>query len=155
MISPELLRRYPFFRHLGNVQLKAIAMLSNDVTLAQGERVFEADKEAQALFFLMEGRVDLHYVITDPHNVSLHKVFYMGHINPGEPFGISALIEPYRYTATALANSSCRMIEIGASALRALCEDDNEIAAVLYLHIAKTAIARLQETRIQLIATNP
>lgn len=152
MISPELLRRYPFFSHLNGEQLKAIAMLSNEVSYAAGDILFETDQAAHAFFFLIEGGIDLHYVVIDHDNPSVRKDFYMGHINPGEPFGISALINPYRYTATALANGPCRVIEIGASALRSLCESDIAVAAILMRHAAEAAMARLHDTRIQLIA---
>lgn len=152
MISPELLRRYPFFSGLNDSQLKTIAMSSNEVTFDKGDVLFEIDQDAHALFFLIRGDIDLHYVVKDRDNPNLRKEFYMGHINPGEPFGISALIEPHYFTATALAAGPCRVIEIGARALRVLCEDDTEAAAVLMRHAAQTAMSRLHDTRIQLIA---
>ncbi len=154
MISPELLRRFPFFAHLDDTQLKAIAMLSNEVTYAKGETLFQTDQSAHALFILVEGLIDLHYVVIDRDNPTLRKDFYVGHINPGEPFGISALIEPYQYTATALANSLCRVIEIAAPALRILCEKDLKLDSVLAHHIATTALSRLHDTRLQLIGTH-
>lgn len=152
MISPELLRRYPFFARLDDKHLKQIAMLADEVAYAQSESLFEIDDDARALFFLVEGSVELHYVVTNPDDPGHRKDFYMGHINPGEPFGISALIDPHRFTAMALANRACRVIEIEAEGLRALCEKDCVLDATLMHHVAKAAMSRLHETRIQLIA---
>lgn len=151
MISPELLRCYPFFSRLNDKQLRAIAVFSCEVSYAQGECLFETDQESRALFFLIEGDIDLQYIVTDRENPNLRTVFWIGRVNPGEPFGISALIEPYRYTATAIANSLCRVIEIGASALRSLCEDDIEVAAILMRHTAQAAMSRLRDRGVQLV----
>lgn len=152
MISPELLRRYPFFGHLSDAHLKAIAMLADEVSYEPGQTIFEIGQPAEIFHFLTRGGVDLHYIVIDPDNASLRKDFFVGQINPGEPFGISALIEPYCYSATALANSLCHVLEIEAAGLRALSEVNSELAAVLMRHLAKVAMSRLHETRIQLVA---
>ncbi|MBI5666503.1 MAG: cyclic nucleotide-binding domain-containing protein [Chloroflexi bacterium] len=152
MISPELLRRYPFFGRLSNTHLKAIAMLTEETSYEAGDTIFEIGQPANRFHFLMRGGVDLHYIVTDMDNFSLRKDFFVGQINLGEPFGISALIEPYCYTATALANSLCHVLEIEAAGLRTLCDADAELAAVLMRHLAQVAMSRLHETRIQLMA---
>jgi CRP-like cAMP-binding protein len=153
MISPELLRRYAFFRHLDDNLLKSIAMLADEVSYSRGETLFDADQPATALYLLAEGSVDLHYIVTDRDNPQTRKDFYVGPVNPGEPFGISALIEPYHYTATAVADRPCHLIRIDAAGLRALCAANAEVAAVLMRHTAEAAMARLRETRVQLAAT--
>ncbi len=43
MISPELLRRYPFFGFLGDAQLKAIAMIAEESTYEKDQPIFEAN----------------------------------------------------------------------------------------------------------------
>lgn len=152
MISPELLRRYSFFAHLTEENLKGIAMLAEEVTFQPGMTLFKTDEPAHALYFLMEGSVDLRYVVTDRDDPRIQKDFYVGPVNPGEPLGISALIEPHCYTATAAASDACRLIKIDAAGLRALCAADPRLESILMRHIARAAMTRLHETRIQLAA---
>lgn len=152
MISPELLRRYVFFRNLQEPQLKAIAMLSDEVTVAQGETLFEIDQNANTLYLLLEGRIDLKYLVVDRDDPSNRQVYDVGEINPGEAFGISALIEPYRYTSSASAGQESRVLKIDAKALRAYCTGQPEVGLLLLQHVAQTAMARLHDTRIQLAA---
>lgn len=152
MISPELLRRYPFFGHLSNAHLKAMAMLADEVAYKSGQTLFEIGQPAEVLYFLMEGGVDLQYEVADRDDPKLRKNFFVGQVNPGEPVGISALIEPHCFTATAFTNAPSRALEIEAVGLRRWCEADAEVAAVLMRQVAKVAMSRLHETRIQLVA---
>jgi CRP-like cAMP-binding protein len=152
MVSPERLRRYPFFGPFGSDQLNAMAMLTDEIDVETGDIVFHAGQPANALYFLMEGSVDLHYVAVDEINTELRKDFFVSEINPGEPFGISALLEPYQYTGTVRVAQPSRVLRLDAAGLRALCEVDPKIAAILMRQVAKAAMSRLHDTRIQLAA---
>jgi len=152
MVSPELLRRYPFFGHLDDAHLKSIAMLTEEIACGKDETLFEENQPANALYFLIEGSVDLRYVVTNRDDPRQRKEFFVSEVNPGEPFGISALIEPYCYVATVRSNRQSRVLKIDGAALRALCEVESTIGHTLTRQIAKAAMARLHETRIQLIA---
>jgi CRP-like cAMP-binding protein len=152
MVSPEFLRRYPFFGKLGDEHLAAIAMLAEEVAVEKGEVLFETGQPADKLYLLVEGCVDLHYVVVDEINTELRKDFFISEINPGEPFGISALIEPHVYTATVRATCSSRAVKIDAPGLRALCEVDPKICAIMMRQIAKATMSRLNDTRVQLAA---
>jgi CRP-like cAMP-binding protein len=152
MISPELLRHYPFFGLLDDSQLNRIAMLAEERQYQSGAVVFREGKPATALYFLLEGSVDLYYTLGGlKHNV-VEKGISVGEINPGEPFGISALIEPHVLTATASVAADSRVIEIDAAALRSLFERDRKLAYLFYHQAAKSAIERLHSTRVQLAA---
>ena len=152
MISPELLRRYPFFRALDDTQLKTIAMLAEEVFIDPDQHIFEADQAADRFYFLITGSIDLFYITDDASAPDHKKSLYVGHLNPEEPFGISALIEPYRYSATAITNSLCRIIKIEGNGLREMCKADVPGALTLMSHIAQIAMSRLNETRVQLAA---
>jgi CRP-like cAMP-binding protein len=152
MISPELLRRYPFFGFLDDSQLKAVAMIAEEIAVEKGHLILEADKPAEALYFLLDGSAELCYVVVDPLRPELSKEFYISDINPGEIFGISALVEPYQYTGTIRALSPCRVIKIEAFSLRVLCTKDPDLAYGLMRATAKAAMERLHDTRVQLVA---
>lgn len=153
MISPELLRRYPFFGFLDDRQLKAVAMIAEDIYLEKGELLFEADSPAAAMYLIVDGCIDFYYVVTDRNGFEARREFYLGEHGPGEIIGISALIEPYVYTTAARVSSpGLDVVRIEGAALRALCEVDIELAYGLVRQTARLALERLHDTRILLAA---
>jgi CRP-like cAMP-binding protein len=152
MVSPELLRRFPFFGFLDDAQLRAVAMIADDIVAESGEMLFREDDEAEALFLLMDGSIDLHYVVVDERTHALLRDFLVGHVNPGELLGISALIEPYRLTTDARATTVSRLLRIDAAGLRALCEIDPRLACGMMREAARAAMERLEATRVELVA---
>jgi CRP-like cAMP-binding protein len=152
MISPELLRRFPFFNFMDDKQLKAVAMIAEEIFYEKEKDIVENNSPADKLFFLIEGTAAYYYVVTSEHDPYYKQDYFISDFNPGEIFGISALIEPYVYTASVRADKSCHLIEIDAMALRALCEVDVQLSCALMRAVAKAAMERLQHTRVQLIA---
>jgi CRP-like cAMP-binding protein len=152
MISPELLRRYPFFGLLTDAQLKALAMIAQEVNIPDATEIFKEGGRADTLFLLLQGSVDLFYTVETEGFLDFTKEFLVGEINPGDAFGISALIEPYIFTATARADQDIRVIQIDAVALRDLLDNDPKMSCVINSQIAKAFSERLRNTRIQLAA---
>jgi CRP/FNR family cyclic AMP-dependent transcriptional regulator len=147
MISPEVLRRYPFFCCLNEEQQKAIAMVTEELNVEAGKELFLEGHPVEALYLLIEGNVDLFYATGDSKDQLL-----VGEINPGEPFAISALIEPYTFTATARVAAPSHVLRIDAKALRALCEVDCRMGYLLMRQLAAIAVERLHFARVQLAA---
>ncbi len=149
MISPESLRRYPFFGNLTHAQLASIAMIATQETYPAGVTLFEKGLAAETLYFLEEGGIDLYYPAKGKKSP---KEILVSEINPGEPFSISALIEPFILTSTARTAKPSRIIQIEARALRALFRTDKHLAYLLTQQATKAAVERLDATRVQLAA---
>lgn len=152
MISPEQLRRYPFFSFMNPDQLREVAMITDEVTLEVGEILFNIDEKATACYLLMEGAIDLHYVVSDEYEPQRRKAFVVGSINPGELLGISALVEPYKYTATAIAINPSKLLKIDGEALHQLVVQDPNLGCGFQTMVAKATMERLHATRILLAA---
>ena len=152
MVSPELLRRYPFFGELNASQLKAIAMISEEVSFTKDAVLLEEGQPANAIYLLMDGEVDLYYRSEKEKGSKVRKELLAGVINSGDVFAISGLIEPYLYTATVRAAKNSHVLKIDAAALRALMSKQCEMGYVLMQQIAKAAMERLNYTRVQLAA---
>jgi CRP/FNR family cyclic AMP-dependent transcriptional regulator len=152
MIPLELLHHFPFFSFMSDKELEAIATIAQELRLDTGDVLCEANTPADALYFLTKGNLPYYIVVTTEHIPDYRQEYFVGYINPEEIFGISALIEPYYYTATLRADKPCRVIRIEAPALRALCEVDPQLSVGLMKAIAKAAMERLQMTRVQLVA---
>ncbi len=154
MVSTELLRRYPFFSFMSPDQLREVAMISQTIELDQGETLFKIGDTAEAVYLLLSGSLDLHYIVVDENLPHLKKDFMVGSINPGEVVGISAVIEPHKLTATALATVPCELLAMDGEELRELAAEDHELAYGLMKAIARTTMARLYSTRILLAAAS-
>lgn len=152
MISPELLRRYPFFSQLSNANLKAIAMISEEDEAPAGTTIFAEGQPAEFFYFLIDGVIDLSYFVVESHPPKTRKEFEVGEINPEEIFGISALIEPYEINATGKAAKDCKFIAIDAKALRALMELDHDMGFIFMTQVAKVVMQQLVGVRVQLAA---
>jgi CRP-like cAMP-binding protein len=151
MISPEQLRRYSFFAGLTPEELSAIALISEPVQYADGAEIFHDGQSADRLMLLVSGSVDLVYQIRRNDGV---EISYVGSIEKGEPFGLSAFVEPYRLTATCVAHGPIKVIAIDSAALRAQCELTCHMGYTLLRQIARAQAERLGFTRIQLAACN-
>jgi CRP-like cAMP-binding protein len=148
MVSTDLLRRYQFFALLDETQRKGIAAITEEVAIEQGTTIFEEGQDARALYVLMHGSVDLYLTGGKDPN----KPLWVGQINPGEPFGISALIEPHVLTASARATVPSRALRIDGAILRAMCEIDPRLGHILARQVAKAAMERLHYAHVQLAA---
>lgn len=152
MISPEVLRRYPFFGLLNDGQLKALALIAEAVTWEAGQCVFEFGDPADALYLLTEGAVDLYERSQDAHKPELRKEFLVGEVNPGELFGISALLPPFRLTATAVVTKPSNGIRFDAGKLYHLCQVEIDLENRILRQLTKEIFERLNYSRIQLAA---
>ena len=152
MVSPEVLRRYEFFSGLNPAHLNAIAMLTEEVSLDEDATIFETDQPAEYLYVMVDGCVELHYVAVDEISPELRKELFVSEMNPGDPFGISALLEPFVYQGTVRTRCPSHVLRVEAGGLRALSEVDPQINAALMRQMAQAALSRLHDTRILLAA---
>jgi CRP-like cAMP-binding protein len=152
MISPELLRRYPFFGTLEDAHLKEFAMISDLIFIEAGKILFKDGERGDHFYFLISGGVDLYYAAGKMNAPEYQKGIPVGEISPGEPVGISALIERYQFSTTALTSTPSQVIQTDAVALRKLMEQDPELKYRLTEQAARVAIERLLATRTQLAA---
>ena len=149
MITPEILRRYPFFALLNDEQLKALSMISEEKTYPKDALVVKEDTQANKLFLLLEGDVDLVYSGGGEGAISNALV---GTIAPGEMLGVSSLIEPYTYISSARATMPVKVVEIDGAAVRALIQVDKMMGFVLMQNVAAAVLERLKYTQVELAA---
>ncbi len=160
MISPEQLRKYPYFAGISPDCLKSVAVLSEERKFDAGDvlfeesgefigesKLYEKGREASHLILVTSGEVNLSYAlgIGDP--------VIIGSVVAGDLLGLSALIPPYQLTTTARAKDDGSAIHIEAKALRDLIDDNPELGFHLYKGVSKALMSRLQDTRVELAAT--
>ena len=153
MISPEILRRYPFFADMDDSSIKAIAMITEEVPIKAGETLYQSGQPNHTLCLLEDGNIENYLVIKDSGDPNFQKEFYLDDFNPGETFGLNALIEPNIHSITTRVSRSGKLLRIDGVKLSEMCASDCHLGYEVMKQLARTALERLAHTRVQLAAT--
>jgi CRP-like cAMP-binding protein len=143
MDARELLR-YPYFAGLPQSALTELAWISSLRPFKAGERLFEEGSPATHLMIVKSGQVDVIYRLGDGRDVTAESVVV------GDVIGWSALLEPYRLTASVVGSKDGELIAIEGRKLRELCEMDTWLGYQLMIEIAKGLRERMKGLRVQL-----
>ena len=144
MISPETLRRYPYFGGIGEESLKLVAMLADEVTVPADTRVFNEGDPANYLYLIVRGEVNIQYLLGNDELRTVDTLV------GGDLLVWSAMIEPYKTTAVGTTTKETHLVRISAPKLRELCDEDPLLGYRLTIQIAKLLSHRLEGARIQL-----
>ncbi len=93
MISPEILRRYPYFASAKDEGLRDLAMICEEELIPAGTVMYREGDKADKLFILVDGEVDIQYTLGSGELRTVDTIV------PGELLMWSALVEPYKSTA--------------------------------------------------------
>ena len=144
MISPEILRRYPYFGAAKDDALRELAMLCEEESIPAGTVMYREGDAANKLYVLVEGEVDIQYTLGSGELRTVDTLV------PGELLMWSSLVEPFKSTAVVCARQDTKVIAMDAKKLRNFCETDREVANDVLLHLTKLLATRLEGARIQL-----
>jgi len=144
MISPEILRRYPYFATADDEGLRKLAMICDEITVAAGVILYREGDKADKLYILADGEVDIQYTLGSGELRTVDTVV------PGELLMWSALVEPFKSTAVVAVRAPSKLIALDADKLRAFCAEDLKVANEVLLRMTKMLATRLEGARIQL-----
>lgn len=144
MVSPEMLRRYPYFAKISEQSLKEIAMMAEERSFPAGLQLFREGDPADYMNIIVEGEVQIQYELGNGEKRTVDTLV------AGDILVWSALIEPYRTTAIGTTSKPTKVISIKAEPLRQLCEKDPMVGYQLTREIAKLLAHRLEGARVQL-----
>jgi CRP/FNR family transcriptional regulator len=144
MISPEMLRRYPYFAAANDEGLRNLAMICDELNVSAGSIMYREGDKADKLYILVEGEVDIQYTLGSGELRTVDTCV------PGELLMWSALVEPYKSTAVVAVRANSKLIAVDAPSLRAYCDKDLKVANNVLLHLTKMLANRLEGARIQL-----
>lgn len=118
------IRESDLFKGVSQRFITKIATNSDEEGFTRNAVVFRAGDKASHFYVLVEGAVDISLGKRGASHMSVSK--------PGEVFGWSALVEPYRYTATAKCTEDTKVIKIARDLVEnAINEHPAEGLAVL------------------------
>ena len=159
MISPEMLRRYPFFAGLDHAQLVMLAMMAEELRVSQGH-VFFREGDALASFYLvLEGNVAIVLEVPAEHvgqtvaqqltGTLQTTAVPISILGPGDPFGWTALSSRQGATAGAMATSDCAVVAFDRQKLLAAFEADCAFGYRMLQQILQVAQQRLHDMRVE------
>lgn len=162
MVSPELIRRYPFFSGLDMEQITYLAKLADEEILDEGHYLFREDEETNQFYLLIEGAVGIIFELperqveqklSDQFARKLKtKDIVISTISPGEVFGWSGLVPPHTATAGAKTLTQCRVITFETKELMKIFEEDCRFGYIMTQKAAQVMRDRLHDLRIESLA---
>lgn len=147
MISPEVIRRYPFFAGLSLDQISMLAKAANEEKVELGHFFLREGDEVPYLYLIEEGTVNI--LIELP---TRDKEIIVSTIGQGEVFGWSALVPPHKAIASAKATTPCRVVAIDCRELLRVFEEDYQLGYVMMKKVAQMTRDRISGMNIEMLA---
>lgn len=159
MISPEFIRRHPFFAGLSKEQIMALSKVGSEMTVEAEHYFFREGEELDHFYFVVTGKVGI--VIDLPDRSVSHPIsrqllgnietteLVVSYTGPGEMFGWSALVSPHNATSSGKALTSCQVISFDCRELRKIFEKDHQFGQLMMQKAAQVIRGRLRDMRIE------
>ena len=134
---------------LDQAELAQILERTDLVRRAKGERILAEGDEAEDLFFVVQGRVDLRFEIPGRN---ADKEMTVSTVRPGGTFGWSALVPPHRYTLSSYAaDEDCVLLHIKSRDLNQLFEMESRIGYIFMRNLAWVIGKRFHDLEEELV----
>ena len=142
MVSREWLKKAELFQNLGDSQLDLVWLHSSVQSFPEGSQVFRQGDEADTLYVLIEGAIELSVKTGEKVDFLTSKVETEGSL-----FGIPSLIEPFRYNVTATPLKPSKVLVVDAVHIRKCMEEDPKLGREVMKKLAFIYFNRLNEIR--------
>jgi len=139
----ELFKSY-LFQGLDTHQLENVAAFAVEIPMTEGQKIFTEGEEDGRIYILKEGAVEM---MTRVEELDLPVSMFRA---PGELFGVSALVPPYRYSLSARCAKPGALLSIERKRLETAARQDPDLGCKLSGNLAAYFLDRLKETRNEL-----
>lgn len=147
MVSPEVIRRFPFFSGLTMDQIITLAKLADEIEVPARHYLHHEGDELKSFYLILEGEVNV--ITTLPQK---GKEVVISTLGAGDVFGWSGLVPPHSATAGAKTAIPSRLLAFDCEELLRLFAEDCEFGYAMMLKIAQLIRERLNDLRIETIA---
>jgi CRP-like cAMP-binding protein len=130
------------FQGLDESQMEKIRAIGKEVAMTQGQQIFREGQEANGVYILRQGSAELLTLIEREIELPISILR-----DPGDTFGTSALVPPYRYSLSARCVEEGKLFSMETKALRRLAAEDHDIGCKIMTNLAAHFLERLKETR--------
>ena len=142
MVSTEWLKKTELFGTLSESQVNILLSRSSEESLPEGKTIFRQGDEANYLYILIEGMLDLSVKTGEKFDFLTSKVE-----KEGAAFGIPSLIEPFCYNVTATCLKPSKILAINAGRLKMDMEKDPKMGMEIMKKLVSIYFNRLNEIR--------
>ena len=142
MVSADWLKKTELFGTLSESQLNMLLSHSSVESFPQGKTIFRQGDEANYLYILIEGMVDLSVKSGEKIDFLTSKIE-----KEGAAFGIPSLIEPFRYNVTATCLKPSKVLVINAVHVKMDMEKDPKMGVEIMKKLVSIYFNRLNEMR--------
>ncbi|MDO8473844.1 MAG: cyclic nucleotide-binding domain-containing protein [Dehalococcoidia bacterium] len=151
MTVKTTLKACDVFSELSDSDLDQVAGFCAIQDFGAGTTIFAEGTPSDNLYVLESGKVVLQMQLPAPKPQSSRRVS-VDVVTKNEVFGWSALVEPRRYTLTAVCLEPCKVLAIDGARLRVLFNRNKAIGYDLLTRMMAVVASRLEETRHVLIS---
>ena len=142
MISLNFLRKVDIFNNLSENQLSLLREGCHEKRYSNGELLFKDGMEANQIWIMQEGRVDLRFDLPG-RATSEVTTFYSEW--PGNTFGWSCFVPPYKYILSAYcASIDCHILHLNKEYMRSLFKEDSQMGYIVMSNLTRVMRARFQ-----------
>jgi CRP-like cAMP-binding protein len=140
MILTEEMECVGFLRNLREPYLSEIAAMARPKECSEGEVLFNEGEKSDCIYFILSGEVCLEIEHASGEPIDIYTA------GPGELIGWSPVLGRSAMSATARANSRCRLAVLDVSQVLALCEQDPRFGMAFLKQVGRFLSDRLNST---------
>ena len=159
MISPEVLRRFPFFSKLSLEQIQILSKLAKEETVESDHVFFKEGELANNFYLLLEGSVAIVYEVPEREvdqkisdqfmRTIKTKDVVISEVIPGEIFGWHGIVPPFEARAGAKALTPCKVVAFDSKLLMDEFDKDCRFGYIMTQKADQIISERLRDLRIE------
>ncbi|MBI2855001.1 MAG: cyclic nucleotide-binding domain-containing protein [Chloroflexi bacterium] len=149
MTTRNVLKQCSIFEGLSEIELEKIMAISRSAQWEAGDAIFSEMGSAAEMYVLEKGRVALQMSLPAGQVTRRVTVDVAG---KNEALGWSALVEPKRYTLSAICLEPTSVVAVDGAKLRSLLEADQGLGYKILRQLINVVASRLDETRKVLLS---
>jgi CRP/FNR family cyclic AMP-dependent transcriptional regulator len=147
MVSPELIRRYPYFSGLSIERINLLAKMAEEIEREADFYFHHEGDDIKKVYIIIDGEVSLLTALPQQD-----KEVVINTLSTGDVFGWTSLLPPYTAGAGAKSNEKCRLIEFDSDQLREMFQQDYQFGYLMMIKVAQMVRERLDSIVIETLA---
>ena len=145
----KIIRATHLFEFVSDDIVAGMSKAAKEMKFSRGELIFDEEQEAEYLYILLEGKINMGVSLTSkPTTVTVSVVN-----SPNMIFGWSSIVTPYRFTAFALCDEDTKVLAIPGETVLDLLETDPPTAYTVMKRLTELISSRLRDSRMVMLRT--
>jgi CRP/FNR family cyclic AMP-dependent transcriptional regulator len=145
-MSLPLLKQCDLFKKISAEEIKVLISLSQEKTFPSGSIIFTQNSKAEKVYVLESGSVALKTSLTNGVEITYEMI-----TKRGDPFGWSALIEPFHHMTTAICLENTKAVAFNRKDLHRLFPKHPVLGFKVMQNLSILIAKRLERTRRLLV----